>query len=173
MKSKDQKERFIIFIDGQNIFHGSIDLDLKFNYKKLLRILRKNKNIVGEYFYSAYDPNNQNQIGFLKMISKFGLTLRTRLLKKHSTGKKKEKGIDIWLSTDLIKFASENKYDTALILAGDGDYIPSIELIISEGKKIELWSWKHALSGDLKRLLLQNNNTVKYIDDIIDKIKMN
>lgn len=167
-----RKERFIIFIDGQNIFHGSKDLGFKFSYKKLLRILRKNKNIVGEYFYSAYDPNNQNQIGFLNMISKFGLTLRKRLLKKRISGEKKEKGIDIWLSTDLIKFANENKYETALILTGDGDYVPSIELIISEGKKIELWSWKHALSGDLKKIILENNNTVKYLDNIIDKIKI-
>ena len=170
--NEKSKERFIIFIDGQNIFHGSRDLEIKFEYRRLLPILKKGKNIVDIYFYTAFDSNNKRQIGFLNMLRRKGIIVRNRLLKKFSSNGKKEKGIDIWLGIDLVRFADENKYDTAIILAGDGDYVPSIEFIISKGKRIELWSWKHALSGDLKKVLLQSENIVKYFDDIVDKIKV-
>lgn len=172
MKSKNQKERVIIFIDGQNMLHSAQDLDIKFKYQKLLPILKKDKNVVGTYFYTAFDSNNERQIGFLNMLTRKGIIVKKRLLKRFSSNGKKEKGIDIWLGIDLVRFADENKYDIALILTGDGDYVPSIEFIISKGRKIELWSWRHALSGDLKKILLQNNNTINYLDDIIDKIKI-
>lgn len=173
MKNKNLKERIIILIDGQNIFHGANDLKIKFSYKKLLRFLRKQKNIVNEYFYTAFDPNNQAQIGFLNMLSNFGLKIRKRLLKQYSSGEKKEKGIDVWLTTDLNRFTIQNDFDRAIILSGDGDYVPSIEFSISNGKKIDIWSWKHSTNSELEKLIKSTKNKLNYLDDILHIIKIN
>ncbi|MCX6798870.1 MAG: NYN domain-containing protein [Candidatus Diapherotrites archaeon] len=47
----------------------------------------------------------------------------------------KEKGIDIMLVCDMIKGAFQNKYETALLLSGDADYTPAVELAQLLGKE--------------------------------------
>lgn len=48
----------------------------------------------------------------------------------------REKGIDILLGADMIKGGFEDKYDVALLLSGDADFIPAIELIKELGKEV-------------------------------------
>lgn len=42
-----------------------------------------------------------------------------------------EKRIDVKIAVDLIKYAYADEFDTAIILSGDSDYIPSIEYVMS------------------------------------------
>ncbi len=48
---------------------------------------------------------------------------------------KKEKGIDVVITTDMIKEALKNRYDTAILITGDSQFIPALELIEEENKK--------------------------------------
>ena len=49
--------------------------------------------------------------------------------------KRKEKGIDVWLSIDMIKLAlMENQCDVCIMVSGDSDFTPALELL-KEGKK--------------------------------------
>ncbi len=41
----------------------------------------------------------------------------------------KEKGIDIQLVADMIKGAFQEKYELALLLTGDADFVPAVELV--------------------------------------------
>ncbi len=47
------------------------------------------------------------------------------------------KGDDIYLATDLVSMAYEDAYDTAIILSGDGDFVPAIRKVQKLGKKVE------------------------------------
>jgi uncharacterized LabA/DUF88 family protein len=42
-----------------------------------------------------------------------------------------EKRVDVQIAVDIIKNAAADKYDTAIIISGDSDYIPSIEYVKS------------------------------------------
>jgi uncharacterized protein (TIGR00288 family) len=46
------------------------------------------------------------------------------------------KGDDIYLATDLIKGSYEDLYDVAIIVSGDADFIPAINLVRKNGKKV-------------------------------------
>jgi uncharacterized LabA/DUF88 family protein len=46
------------------------------------------------------------------------------------------KGDDVYLATDLIKGSYENLYDIAIIVSGDADFIPAINLVRKNGKKV-------------------------------------
>ncbi len=48
----------------------------------------------------------------------------------------KEKGIDIMLVADMIKFAYQNRYDVALLATGDADFTPAIELVQTLKKEV-------------------------------------
>ena len=40
------------------------------------------------------------------------------------------------VATDLIKGAYENLYDIAIVISGDADFIPAINLVRKKGKKV-------------------------------------
>lgn len=48
----------------------------------------------------------------------------------------KEKGVDVLLATDLIKDAFRNKYDIALLVSGDSDFVPAVDLVQSLKKQV-------------------------------------
>ena len=37
----------------------------------------------------------------------------------------------------MVSFAYENKYDTAILVSGDGDFVPAIKKVQKLGKKVE------------------------------------
>jgi len=46
------------------------------------------------------------------------------------------KGDDVHLASDLIKGSYENLYDVAIIVSGDEDFVPAINIARANGKKI-------------------------------------
>ena len=48
----------------------------------------------------------------------------------------KSKGVDIALTTDVLSHAFMGNYDVAVIIAGDGDYIPLVEEVKRLGKLV-------------------------------------
>ena len=49
-----------------------------------------------------------------------------------------EKGVDVQLAVDMVKFAVGNTYDVAIIISRDGDFAPAVEFVKSLGKHVEL-----------------------------------
>ena len=48
------------------------------------------------------------------------------------------KGVDIALTTDLLSNAYRNNYDVAVLIAGDGDYVPLVEDVKRLGKLVHV-----------------------------------
>jgi uncharacterized LabA/DUF88 family protein len=48
-----------------------------------------------------------------------------------------EKGVDVQIAVDMIRYARNNAYDTAILVSGDGDFAPALEFIKEFGKHIE------------------------------------
>ncbi len=48
----------------------------------------------------------------------------------------KEKGVDVALACDMVRFAQENRYDVAYLISNDGDLRPAVELTRSYGKRV-------------------------------------
>ena len=51
-------------------------------------------------------------------------------------GNKVEKGVDVNLAVDLVTLAFENKYDVAMIISNDGDFVPAVKKAQAYGKKV-------------------------------------
>jgi uncharacterized LabA/DUF88 family protein len=47
--------------------------------------------------------------------------------------RKRSKQVDISLATDMLTQAHRKNYDIAILIAGDGDYVPLIEAVKAEG----------------------------------------
>jgi uncharacterized LabA/DUF88 family protein len=143
-------DRVYFFIDGSNFYKGitcqglkgwdATHVDLKAFCLTLLDA--QVHKLVRIYYYDAplkqaWDPKRysiqQNYFQRLKDQDNVELVLG-RLEGKYPNVR--EKGIDVKLSVDLIRFAHNNSYDSAVIISADGDYTPAFQLAKDMGKEI-------------------------------------
>ena len=62
----------------------------------------------------------------------------------------RSKGVDIALTTDLLSGAYNNNFDRAVLVAGDGDYVPLINEVKRLGKVVHVLFFENeGLSDDL------------------------
>jgi uncharacterized LabA/DUF88 family protein len=55
---------------------------------------------------------------------------------KRAAKQKKSKGVDVTLTKDMLVNAFHNNYDAAVVISGDGDYVPVIEEVKRMGKTV-------------------------------------
>ena len=139
------EERVAIFIDGSNLYHrlkdelGSAKIDLR----KLVNLLRGERTLVRTYYYNAVVrwedgkeryQDQQRFLDSLKFIPYFEVKLG-RLEQRGETVV--EKGVDIALAVDMVRFAATNMYDTAILVTGDGDFGYAVQAVKDLGKHVE------------------------------------
>lgn len=145
-------ERVAIFIDGSNFYHSvkeTFDVhDNQVDFAKLIEVLRKDRLLFGVYYYNApldrgynFEIYRKQQKFFseLRKIPGFHVILcnMRKLKRADGTLEFAVKGDDIYLATDMLSFAYENVYDTAVLVSGDGDFVPLIKKVQKLGKNVE------------------------------------
>lgn len=73
------------------------------------------------------------------------LPLRTR------SGKKEEKGIDVWLALEALELVWMKKYDIMVLITSDGDFVPLIRKVNTLGTRIMVLSWDFEYTDDTSR----------------------
>jgi len=161
--------RVAIFIDGNNFYHGlrSIYQDSKklinFNFEKFTNFLSNNRNLVNIFYYNASLDKSKNINKFqsqqrffneLNKIPKFNLILCKLLKRKIKESEKYYyvlKEDDIHMAVDIVEGACDNKFDVALIISGDGDFVPAVKSVRKREKIIENIYFKKSSSRNLKQ----------------------
>ena len=90
----------------------------------------------------------------------------TKPLRKRNDGLI-EKGIDIALAIDMLSLGFHKAYDVAILVSGDGDFIPAVKVIKSLGLRVEVAMFRNALNPDLKRIA----DRFIALDELADKIE--
>jgi uncharacterized LabA/DUF88 family protein len=64
----------------------------------------------------------------------------------------RSKGVDISLAVDMLTHAHRKNDALAILIAGDGDYIPSVKAVKAEGRRVFVWfvDERYGLSRDLR-----------------------
>ena len=73
------------------------------------------------------------------------LPIRTR------SGKKEEKGIDVWLALEAFELAFYKRFNVLVLITSDGDYVPLIRKLNSIGTKVMVLSWDFEYTDDTGR----------------------
>jgi hypothetical protein len=72
---------------------------------------------------------------------------------KKSRKDQKAKGVDIALTKDMLSHAFLGNYRTAILMAGDGDYVPLVQEVQRLGKRVVVWFFDGDFtSPELKRV---------------------
>ena len=177
-------KKVILFIDGSNFYYGlkSIYGDEKglsnFNFLKFGKKLAGKRDLLRIYYYNApldyaRDPKKyakqQKFFEKVKETAKVKLIL-SRLQKRKIKGTNQYyyviKGDDIHLASDMIKGVYENMYDIAILVSGDGDFVPAIDIVQGKGKSVENAYFIQSLSWHLKQHCdISIKLTKKILDD--------
>jgi uncharacterized LabA/DUF88 family protein/cold shock CspA family protein len=67
---------------------------------------------------------------------------------RNYSGKKEERGIDVWLSLEVFQFAMEGKVDVVALIVSDTDYAPLMRKLSSLGIRTMLLSWEFDYVND-------------------------
>ncbi len=164
-------ERIIIFIDNSNIFKGFRKYNVKADYEKLKNIIIKGRKLNGIFLYEGvvYPMSPEKKKWYKDLSNKSRYVIKASF-DKRTLNDTIEKKIDIKIAIDIISLAYENAYDTAVLVSGDGDFIPVVKKVKELGRDFELWAFRYSLANALREELEQRN--IYYLDDILSTIKM-
>ena len=162
-----------VFIDNSNVFRNLHDLRTSdplwvcfYNPLKLAEKLAGNRELVQVNFYCVRPPAYLLEEGE-KGIKKHATTLQyyaaieklSPLLQvkygdlRGSKGNLQEKNVDTQLATDMVTMAALGKFDTAILISNDGDYVSAVENAKNSfGKKVEVLFLMGRLSMALRHV---------------------
>ncbi len=153
-------KRVAIFIDGSNLYHSleenckRFDLDFTAFASKLC----KGRTLFRTYYYNVLrDPERnpqayQDQQKFLSALYNASF-LEVRLGGSKVRGDTAvEKGVDIMLATDLLRFGWDDLYDVAIVVSGDGDFAYALQAVKDMGKHVEVAAFPANLAWELAQV---------------------
>ncbi|HVF91704.1 MAG TPA: NYN domain-containing protein [Blastocatellia bacterium] len=174
-----ERGKTICFIDNANIFHGQRDEGWKIDWQKFMGYLEESGEIWQTYFFASYhEPMESEQEGFFFFLKEslrweiklYPLGKRTLTCRScgHTATQPVEKGVDVGIATKMLTLAMNQAYETAILVAGDRDYLETVQFIKSLGLRVEVVSWKKGLSDGLAA---ESSAPVAYLDDLKDAVE--
>jgi uncharacterized LabA/DUF88 family protein len=161
-------KRVAVFIDGNNFYFGlrklyGKDRSLKnFNFQEFAQDLAGDNKVVSIFYYNALLDRELNQDKYesqreffekLKKIPNFNLVL-CKLLKRTIAGTNKVyyiiKEDDINMAVDMVENAYDDNYDIAVLVSGDGDFVPAVRSVRKKNKIVKNVYFKNSSSRNLK-----------------------
>src|SRR5688500_794304 len=127
--------RVAVFIDGNNLFHAARFHTIDIDYNKLLRILLGDGRLLRAFFYTGVDAGAERQQGFLLWMRRNGFRVVQKELKTFYDGTRKA-NLDVEIADDMLSLAG--RYDTAVLVSGDGDFVYAINAVAYKGCRVEV-----------------------------------
>ncbi len=143
-----QHQRVGDFVDAQNLYHSAKNLyHAKVNFKKVLETAVGKRRLIRAFIYVIRTESGEEK-AFVEALEKGGFEIKEKDLQIFPGGMKKADW-DVGLAMDAVILS--DKIDVAIIMSGDGDFIPLVEYLrISRGLKVEVVSFGRSTSAKLK-----------------------
>jgi len=150
-------ERVALFIDGSNLYHGleAIFKRHDLDFTQFVAKLCGDKCLYRTYYYNALQDVNVRPDAFREQQEFLDTLKKTPYLEvrlgtiKTAQGAQVEKGVDMMLGVDLVNFAWQDLYDTAVLVSGDADFVYALQAVKNMGKHVELAYFEGAAAREL------------------------
>ncbi len=146
-KGKWAGQRIAIFIDVQNLYHSAKNLfGAKVNFKEVLKLIVERRILVRALAYVVKTKSGE-ELPFFEALKKLGIEIREKDLQVFFGGVKKADW-DVGLAVDAIRLAPS--VDVVCLVSGDGDFLPLVEYLKNQGKRVEVYAFSRTTSSKLK-----------------------
>jgi uncharacterized LabA/DUF88 family protein len=148
-------QRVAILIDTQNLYHSAKNLyKAKVNFGAVVEAALGGRKLIRALSY-VVNTESGEEAPFFEALEKVGIEIKTKDLQIFYGGAKKADW-DVGLAVDAIKLAQ--KVDSIVLASGDGDFVPLVEYVKSQGCQVEVITFGRSASGRLREV----------VDDFID-----
>lgn len=149
------EQRVAVLIDTQNLYHSAKNLyKSKVSFGDVVQTALGERRLVRALSY-VVNTESGEESAFFEALEKLGIEIKTKDLQIFYGGAKKADW-DVGMAIDAIKLA--HKVDAIILATGDGDFIPLVEYVKSQGCQVEAISFGRSSSSGLKAV----------VDDFID-----
>lgn len=148
-QSSAQTNRVGIFIDHANLENAAKNLNFKIDYQGLPQFLTGDGSLAGAWVYGARHPEYQREKAFYNFLRNNGYKVYTKDIVYRADGSSKA-DVDLDLGLDIYAFA--DNFDTAVLMTGDGDFVPLVEKLKQKGKTVEVISNSSCTSHKLRKI---------------------
>lgn len=147
MAIKHIGQRVGVLIDVQNLYHSAKNLyGSRVNFREVLKLAVSKRNLIRAFAYVVRTKTGEEK-AFHEALSKLGIEMRVKDLQEFYGGAKKADW-DVGLAIDAIKLASNT--DTLVLVSGDGDFVPLVEYLKNQGKRVEVLAFGRSASSHLR-----------------------
>ncbi len=149
MVSKLKEQRVAVFIDTQNLYHSAKNLyEARVNFKEILKAAVAGRKLIRAFAYVVRTKTGEER-AFFGALSKLGIEMRVKDLQEYYDGMKKADW-DVGLVIDAIRMAPN--IDVVVLVSGDGDFVPLVEYLKNQGKRVEVIAFGKTTSTKLKEI---------------------
>ncbi len=146
---KHPEQRIGVFVDVSNMYHSAKNFyNANVNFGKLLETAIGERKLIRAIAY-VIRSQSQEEEGFFGALEKQGFEVKWKDLQIFITGEKKADW-DVGIAIDTIKFI--HKLDVIVLVSGDGDYIPLVQYLQSNGCIVEVMAFGKTASRMLREV---------------------
>ncbi len=144
---KHPDQRVAVLIDTQNLYYSAKNLfNAKVNFGAVLKSSLGDRKLIRAFAYVVQTKTGEER-PFFEALVNLGIETRIRPLQEFYGGLKKADW-DVGIVVDAIRVATS--VDVIVLASGDGDFIPLIEFLRNQGKKVEVIAFGKSTSSKLR-----------------------
>lgn len=147
MNIKHREQRVAVFIDAQNMYHSARSIfQARVNFKEILKNAVSDRKLVRAFGY-VISTKSGEEAPFFEALVNLGIETRVKELQEFYGGAKKADW-DVGLVVDAIRTAGT--VDTIVLVSGDGDFVPLVEYLKNNGRRVEVMAFGRSASSKLR-----------------------
>ncbi len=147
MVIKHKGQRVGVLIDVQNLYHSAKNLyRARVNFGEILKLAVSKRNLIRAFAYVVRTKTGEEK-AFHEALGNLGIEIRVKDLQEFYGGAKKADW-DVGLVVDAIRMSSST--DALVLVSGDGDFVPMVEYLKNQGKRVEVIAFGKSASSQLR-----------------------
>jgi len=147
MFKKSKEQRVEVLIDVQNLYYSARNLyGAKVDFDAILKKAISGRKFVRAFAYVVRTKTGEEK-PFFEALTKLGIETRIRDLQEFYGGAKKADW-DVGITVDAIR--TSTNIDVVILCSGDGDFVPLVEYLKNQGKRVEVIAFGRTASSKIK-----------------------
>lgn len=146
---KRPDQRVAVFIDTQNMYHSAKHLySARVNFPAVVASAVGDRRVIRAIAYVAKSKTGEEG-AFFDALTQNGIELKMKDVQEFASGQKKADW-DVGMTIDAVSLAE--KIDVAILMTGDGDFVPLVEYLQGRGTLVEVVAFEASTNNRLKEV---------------------
>lgn len=166
--TENPDDRVMVFIDLANAL-GAVQpkesTGLRLDFYRLVKELVGPRRLMGAYVFDAVHTTDRSvdvpKRRLLDALRYLGFRVVAREV---SLAEGEQKEVDIALATEMLAGAFRDAYDVAILVSGDRDFVPAVERVRAEGRRVEVAFFTGASAPD------QSSSFSHHLQKVADRV---